>query len=134
MGNHGVDIGSEPNINAGAIVGLGTLGQPEYPRTAATTLFFQGFSSSYNALQVKLDRHFSNGFLMTTAFTWLGFGLLGLTFGSLEFILDKGQQDDWFASQVITFFVVAMVVAFITMALISVVLERALYARLYGAS
>jgi DHA2 family multidrug resistance protein len=45
----------------------------------------------------------------------LGFGLLGLTFGSLEFILDKGQEDDWFASKVITFFVVAMVVAFITM-------------------
>jgi DHA2 family multidrug resistance protein len=45
----------------------------------------------------------------------LGFGLLGLTFGSLEFILDKGQEDDWFASKIITFFIVAMVVAFVTM-------------------
>jgi hypothetical protein len=70
VGNHGVDIGSQANINAGAIAGLGTLGQPEYPRTAATLLFFQGFSSSYNALQVKLDKQYSNGFLMTTAFTW----------------------------------------------------------------
>ena len=45
----------------------------------------------------------------------LGFGLLGITFGSLEFVLDKGQEDDWFSSPVITFFVVAMVVAFIVM-------------------
>jgi MFS transporter, DHA2 family, multidrug resistance protein len=46
---------------------------------------------------------------------FLGFGLLGLTFGSLEFILDKGQEDDWFSSNLITFFAVAMVVAFIAM-------------------
>jgi DHA2 family multidrug resistance protein len=46
---------------------------------------------------------------------FLGFGLLGLTFGSLEFILDKGQEDDWFSSNLITFFTVAMVVAFIAM-------------------
>ena len=46
---------------------------------------------------------------------FMGFGLLGLTFGSLEFMLDKGQEDDWFASKLITFFVVAMIVAFIAM-------------------
>src|SRR6201996_8327138 len=46
---------------------------------------------------------------------FLGFGLLGLTFGSLEFILDKGQEDDWFSSNLITFFTVAMVVAFVAM-------------------
>jgi DHA2 family multidrug resistance protein len=45
----------------------------------------------------------------------LGFGLLGLTFGSLEFILDKGQEDDWFGSKIITFFVCLMVIAFVTM-------------------
>jgi DHA2 family multidrug resistance protein len=46
---------------------------------------------------------------------FLGFGLLGLTFGSLEFVLDKGQEDDWFSSPVITFFFVAMVIAFVVM-------------------
>ncbi len=45
----------------------------------------------------------------------LGFGLVGLTFGSLEFILDKGQEDDWFGSRLITFFTVTMVVAFVTL-------------------
>jgi DHA2 family multidrug resistance protein len=44
-----------------------------------------------------------------------GFALLAMTFGSLEFILDKGQEDDWFSSPLITFFLVLMVVAFITM-------------------
>jgi DHA2 family multidrug resistance protein len=46
---------------------------------------------------------------------FLGFGLLGLTFGSLEFVLDKGQEDDWFSSHLIAFFCVAMVVAFVLM-------------------
>jgi DHA2 family multidrug resistance protein len=46
---------------------------------------------------------------------FFGFGLLGLTFGSLEFVLDKGQEDDWFSSHLITFFTVAAVIAFITM-------------------
>ena len=45
----------------------------------------------------------------------LGFALVGLTFGSLEFILDKGQEDDWFASRLITFFTITMVVAFVTL-------------------
>ena len=45
----------------------------------------------------------------------IGFALLGITFGSLEFVLDKGQEDDWFGSRLITFFVCAMVVAFVTM-------------------
>jgi DHA2 family multidrug resistance protein len=46
---------------------------------------------------------------------FLGFGLLALTFGSLEFLLDKGQEDDWFGSKLIIFFAVVMVVAFVTM-------------------
>jgi DHA2 family multidrug resistance protein len=44
-----------------------------------------------------------------------GFALLGLTFGSLEFVLDKGQEDDWFSSHLIAFFVIACVVAFVLM-------------------
>ena len=45
----------------------------------------------------------------------LGFGLLAITFGSLEFVLDKGQEDDWFSSKLITFFVLACIIAFVTM-------------------
>jgi DHA2 family multidrug resistance protein len=43
----------------------------------------------------------------------LGFGLVALTFGSLEFVLDKGQEDDWLSSHLIVFFMTAMVVAFV---------------------
>jgi DHA2 family multidrug resistance protein len=46
---------------------------------------------------------------------FLGFALLGITFGSLEFILDKGQEDDWFGSRIITFFCCAMAIAFVSM-------------------
>lgn len=44
-----------------------------------------------------------------------GFGLLATGFGSLEFILDKGQEDDWFGSGVITFFTTLCVVSLVTM-------------------
>jgi hypothetical protein len=70
VGSHGVDVHASPNLNAGLIIGAGALGQPEYPRTVATNLWSRGFSSSYNALQVKLDRRFAAGLGITTAFTW----------------------------------------------------------------
>jgi MFS transporter, DHA2 family, multidrug resistance protein len=35
---------------------------------------------------------------------YLGFGLLAIGFGSLQFVLDKGQEDDWFGSRLITVF------------------------------
>ncbi|MFP5228498.1 MAG: DHA2 family efflux MFS transporter permease subunit [Acidobacteriota bacterium] len=35
---------------------------------------------------------------------YLGFGLLAVGFGSLQFVLDKGQENDWFGSHVITTF------------------------------
>ena len=54
----------------------------------------------------------------------LGFGLVAVTFGSLEFILDKGQEDDWFSSHLITFFAVAMVVAFVALIWWEVYLTR----------
>ena len=40
---------------------------------------------------------------------YFGFGLLALGFGSLEFILDKGQEDDWFGSHIITAFIIICV-------------------------
>ena len=46
---------------------------------------------------------------------YFGFGLLAIGFGSLEFILDKGQEDDWFGSRVITAFIVLCVVSLVTL-------------------
>jgi DHA2 family multidrug resistance protein len=48
---------------------------------------------------------------------FLGFGLLATGFGSLEFILDKGQEDDWFSSNAITFFTALCVVSLVVLIL-----------------
>ncbi len=42
---------------------------------------------------------------------YFGFALLALGFGSLEFVMDKGQEDDWFGSRIITTFVVLCIVS-----------------------
>ncbi|MBV8552160.1 MAG: TonB-dependent receptor [Acidobacteriaceae bacterium] len=70
VGNHGVRTSAQYNLNAGFVLGAGSMGQPQFPRTAASTQYFYGFSSSYNALQVKFNRQFSNGLLITTSFSW----------------------------------------------------------------
>ncbi len=70
VGNHGVRSAAASNINAATVIGLGTKGQPEYPRTANTTQYWQGFSSMYNALQVKFNRRFASGLLITTSYTF----------------------------------------------------------------
>ncbi|MGH9584521.1 MAG: TonB-dependent receptor, partial [Bryobacteraceae bacterium] len=89
VGNHGVRIPGQYNLNAGAIIGAGTRGEPEYPRTASATEFWQGFSSSYNSLQVKLNRQFSNGLLITTSFTWgKGMGYQNGDDGGYDFYVD----------------------------------------------
>ncbi|MDR3735016.1 MAG: DHA2 family efflux MFS transporter permease subunit [Acidobacteriaceae bacterium] len=46
---------------------------------------------------------------------YFGFALLAIGFGSLEFILDKGQEDDWFGSHLILYFVIACVAALVTL-------------------
>jgi MFS transporter, DHA2 family, multidrug resistance protein len=44
---------------------------------------------------------------------WMGMGLLALGLGSLEFVLDKGQEDDWFGSGRIQFLVAVAVICLI---------------------
>jgi DHA2 family multidrug resistance protein len=46
---------------------------------------------------------------------FIGFGLLALGFGSLELVMDKGQEDDWFGSRVITTFMVLCAVSLVTL-------------------
>ena len=64
VGLHGVDTVAQWNLNAPtSVVGGGTASQPLnilYGKTAGDTLFWDGFSSSYNALQVKVGPAFSD--------------------------------------------------------------------------
>jgi DHA2 family multidrug resistance protein len=46
---------------------------------------------------------------------FVGFALLAMGFGSLEFVLDKGQEDDWFGSRLITSFVVMCVISLVSL-------------------
>ena len=47
------------------------------------------------------------------AFDGIGFGLLGLWIGCLQFILDKGQEDDWFADARIRWAAAILIVTFV---------------------
>jgi hypothetical protein len=73
VGNHGVDQPAQYNLNASTTLGGGTASQPlnqKFKKTASVTQYFVGYSSNYNGLQVKLDKHFSGGFGITTAYTY----------------------------------------------------------------
>lgn len=72
VGNHGVDTVASPNINSATVIGTGTAGEPGamFNRTASTNQYFAAYSSSYNALQVKLNRRFQSSLQVTTSFTW----------------------------------------------------------------
>jgi hypothetical protein len=75
VGNHGVRTVATYNLNVPVTadqMGIGTAGRPLYQqfgRTADTNVYFRGFSSMYNALQVKINRRFTNGLAITTAYT-----------------------------------------------------------------
>ena len=66
VANHGVHIGSSQNINLPPALGLGTAGDPEYiafKRSAATNVYFLGFSSNYQSLQLQLNRRFAKAWV-----------------------------------------------------------------------
>ncbi|MFY7816554.1 MAG: DHA2 family efflux MFS transporter permease subunit, partial [Chryseobacterium taeanense] len=44
---------------------------------------------------------------------WIGIALLAITVGSLQFILERGHEEDWFASGMIVTFTVSAVLGFI---------------------
>ncbi len=93
VANHGVHIGSAQNINLPPALGLGTAGEPEYiayKRSAATTVYFLGFSSNYQSLQLQLNRRFNGGLGVITSFTWgKGLGYQTGDDGNLYFWIDQ---------------------------------------------
>jgi len=55
---------------------------------------------------------------------WTGMGLLALGLGSLEFVLDKGQEDDWFGSGRITFLAALAVTCLIAVVIRELVIKN----------
>ena len=74
VGNHGVDMGSNMNVNASPVIAPTSSGdniyQPYYPHTGTISQFFRPLSSMYNGLQVKVDRRFSDGLSITSSFSY----------------------------------------------------------------
>jgi len=74
VGNHGVDMGSNVNVNASPVIAPtstnNNLYQPYYPHTGTISQFFRPLSSMYNGLQVKVDRRFTGGLSLTSAFSY----------------------------------------------------------------
>jgi hypothetical protein len=71
VGNKGVDIQYRKDANAATVLGLDQAGRPlfePFGRIAAVNTFVPG-RSDYHSLQVKLDRRFRNGVLMTNSYT-----------------------------------------------------------------
>ena len=71
VGNRGQDIIARIDLNAGYQLGADNAGRPlfvQFGRTASTTSTIP-VKSTYNSMQVKLDRKFRNGFLMTNSYT-----------------------------------------------------------------
>jgi hypothetical protein len=71
VGNRGHDVQTQFNENAATVIGQGTAGQPlftQFGKTASVTTWIPT-RSTYNSLQVKLDRRFSGGLLVNTSYT-----------------------------------------------------------------
>jgi hypothetical protein len=73
VANHTVRAPVAYNVNAGMIFNAGAAGRPLYVafgKNADVLLRYAGYSNNYNSLQVKADRRFKNGFMLTTAYTY----------------------------------------------------------------
>jgi outer membrane receptor protein involved in Fe transport len=75
VGTRQVQPAATYEMNAGIVPGAGAAGQPlnvQFKRTASTTIFQPSpmGNSSYNSLQVKLDRRFAQGLMVTASYTW----------------------------------------------------------------
>jgi hypothetical protein len=96
VGNHGVDSVVNYNANAGVIPGAGSAGQPQFAtfgRTASTNILFAPFSTSYNSLQVKVDRRFAAGLTVTTSYTWgKGMAFQSADDGGLAFYVNQRRN------------------------------------------
>lgn len=72
VGNRGVDLVMDIDRNASLTYGSGNNGRPQFVkfnRTGTTRTRTNENHSEYNALQMKVDRRFQNGFLITNSYT-----------------------------------------------------------------
>ncbi len=72
VGSRGVHLIMDLDTNASLVYGSGNAGRPQFApfnRTGTSRTRVNDNKSQYNALQVKLDRRFRNGLLLTNSYT-----------------------------------------------------------------
>ena len=72
VGNRGVDLVMDVNTNTSLLYGSGNNGRPQFAqfnRTGTSRTRVNTNKSQYHGLQVKVDRRFRNGFLLTNSYT-----------------------------------------------------------------
>ncbi len=72
VGNRGVDLVMDVDSNAGLVYGAGNNGRPyfaRFNRTGTNRVRTNDNKSVYHGLQVKLDRRFRNGLMVTNSYT-----------------------------------------------------------------
>lgn len=72
VGSRGVHLVMDVDANAGMVYGAGNAGRPQFAkfnRQGTSRTRVNDNKSQYNALQVKVDRRFRNGLLVTNSYT-----------------------------------------------------------------
>ena len=72
VGNRGVDLVMDVDTNASLFYGSGNNGRPQFAtfnRTGQNRTRTNDNKTEYNGLQVKVDRRFRNGLLLTNSYT-----------------------------------------------------------------
>src|SRR4051812_13231737 len=73
VGNRGVNLVMDVDTNASTVYGQGNAGRPQFAtfnRTGTSRTRTNDNKSQYNALQMKIDRRWSNGLLVTNSYTF----------------------------------------------------------------
>ncbi len=72
VANHALGVLINRNINAGMVPGAGNAGRPLFQKfgRSENTNVWTPFGSTYQSLQIKVDRRFSEGLVITTAYTF----------------------------------------------------------------
>jgi hypothetical protein len=72
VGNRGVDLVMDVDLNAGLVYGAGNAGRPQFApfgRTGTSRKRSNDGKSRYDGMQIKVDRRFRNGFMVTNSYT-----------------------------------------------------------------
>jgi len=73
VGNRGVNLVMDVDVNASLVYGSGNNGRPQFAsfnRTGTSRMRSNDNKSEYNALQVKVDRRFKQGLLLMNSYTF----------------------------------------------------------------